>query len=565
MLFFSNNNIVSFEVDYSPKVPIWVVYTIISSILCIFGVLLVPLLDTIKKYRLKRKIYNNNDLTDLEKDNMLQFLNSDKETEASLRNVKLLNYGLSVSAGSMIMTSIYKILPKSNKVKGDIYISFGWIFGLILSFTLNYIVHHYTSESLVHCAHSHPESEESSEEDIDNQEYSHTHSHSVEPEGDHDPLPKSKSKKIHHTHEHTSSEQSSLPKSKSAMLNDLCHNVTKQNSSSKLNRAASSANITESIKCLENTIGYDLKNIDHYRSMVFNKHHLKDDDIHNDHNNNNNNNNIEEPLLQNGSASSYYGSAPLMKKKSSEIHHDIIHPNFDDNIDATATKAADHSHLLETPFSKLFSIGLQTCIALSLHKVPEGLILYFSNIHTNIDYASKHEPPTNTRGSSIFIALAIHNFIEGFAMCLPIYSAFESKVRAVVLISILGGGTQPLGAFLGYLIHKFYMDREGSNQHGLIHWISNHTEEVNISLMSVTSGFLFVIALQMLQTAIGFSDAHDHHTGKEEIASKSSNDNSGSDELGNDLHEPDHTFGTNCVRWACFGAALILASGIFSK
>lgn len=521
--------------------------------LCIFGVLLVPLVDIVRRYKIKQKIFNDNDLSDVEKDKMIEFLKTNQGTEASLRNVKLLNYGLSVSAGSMIMTSIYKILPKSDKALGDIYISGGWVCGLIISFVLNYIIHAYTSESLVHCAHSH-EGDDAEEEEHLVHNSPANHDHSPPPAANkHNNNASAKIKDHHSTHKDQPCDQPGLPRNKSAMLTDLCHNMTRQKSSSKLSSGPSASNLSESIKCLENTIGYDLKNIDHYRSMVFNKQHAKNTANPCDNTN-------ESPLLIDSTGANY-GSTPMTQNHSSEHHHSGVHPNFDDN----GEDVAKHHHMLETPFSKLFSIGLQTCIALSLHKVPEGLILYFSNLRPEDESNSDHHNSTTASGSSIFIALAIHNFIEGFAMCLPIYSAFESKIKAVVLISILGGCTQPLGAFLGYLIHKMYMSHEGLQDHGLLHWISENSNMVNILLMSVTSGFLFVIALQMLQTAIGFSDSHNHDYKNKADPTDSSSDNSGSDELGNDLHNVDHTFGTNCVRWACFGAGLILLSGIFSK
>ncbi|XBW37259.1 hypothetical protein QEN19_002842 [Hanseniaspora menglaensis] len=542
MLPAENNKYIAYNSGKSTKVPIWIVYTTISSLLCVFGVLLVPLVDSVKKYRTRQKIKNNHDLSDLEKNKMLVSLNKNGGSETSLRNVKLLNYGLSVSAGCMIMTSIYRILPKSDKVKGEMYISGGWIFGLLLSFTLNQIVHSYTSESLVHCPHESSADVSGNPiakyDDINHHYNSHSHNINL----------LDTDNKNSHSHSHMPLKQNGLPKNTSEMLTDLCHSVSRQKSSAKLNKSASSANLSESIKCLENTIGYDLKNIDHYRSMVFNKNNLNDSL-----------NIVEQgqdsPLIGDELAANY-GSAVNSYHTSNE--HSNVHPHFDDSLG----NPSDHSHLLETPFSKLFSIGLQTCIALSLHKLPEGLILYFSNVDNKDIIEGKHSSFSKTGGSSIFIALAIHNFVEGFAMCLPIYSAFASKFKAVVLISLLGGMTQPLGALLGYFIHTMYMDHENNNESGFLHWISVNSELVNLLLMSVTSGFLFVIGLQMLQTAVGFSDSHDHDIPS--ISSDSGSNSSQSDEMGNDLHGVDHTFGTGCVKWACFGAAMILLSGIFS-
>ncbi|KAL6933639.1 uncharacterized protein HGUI_02678 [Hanseniaspora guilliermondii] len=502
-------------------IPIWIIYTTISSILCIFGVLLVPTIDFIKKFRAKAKIRNNDALSRLEKDNLIHSYDNNSSYEQSTRSAKLLNYGLSLSAGSMIVTSIYKVLPRSNLHNKNVLISCGWVSGLILSLCLNYIVHHYTNESLIHCAHS---------EGDQKAEHSHSHSDTSE-EDQHEVSSK-------HSHSHLS-----LGNMKLSKLDEACQSLNKQSSSPLLNKSRSHSNLPESIKCLENTIGYDLKNIDHYRSMVFNKNSSK---LHED-----------TPLTSEGSNN--YGSTSTQEgNQTHHLHSHSIHPHFDD-FSSDSDEVPQHSHKFETPFSKLFSIGLQTCLALSLHKLPEGLIIYFSNL----DKESRAMDGTDTtKGSSIFIALAIHNFIEGFAMCLPIYTAFASKAKAVVLISLLGGVTQPLGAFIGYLIYNAYMKKQKDSTTGIIHWISQNSSTVNILLMSVTSGFLFVISLQMLQTAIGFSDSHDHD--HSDVNGDQMDVNDGTDELGHDFSDSHHTFGTNCVKWACFGGFLVLVSGVFS-
>ena len=512
------------------NIPIWIIYTCISSVLCILGVCLVPAVDFIKKYRMRSKIKNNDALSSLEKNTLINSVDHDTSIEGSLGGAKLLNYGLSVSAGSMLITSIYKVLPRSNKQRSNIYISCGWVSGLVLSLCLNYIVHHYTNESLIHCAHSEGDQES---------DHSHNHHH-TETEEEHDHIG------IKHSHS-----LSNISKIKLSKLDEACNNLKRQNSPPILAKSKSYNNFSESIKCLENTIGYDLKNIDHYRSMVFKKNSSK---THTD-------NSAESRPLTNETINNY-GSTDAETSSNTQRNHSLshsIHPNFDD-ASGHSNELGMHSHRFETPFSKLFSIGLQTCIALSLHKLPEGLIIYFSNIERG---DSINKDLDSAKGSSIFIALAIHNFIEGFAMCLPIYTAFASKTKAVVLISLLGGITQPLGAFIGYLIYNTYMKKQEDSNTGIIHWISENSEVVNILLMSVTSGFLFVISLQMLQTAIGFSDSHvhEHH---EDDETDDSDETTGTDTLGHDFNESHHTFGTNCVKWACFGGFLVLISGIFS-
>lgn len=95
-----------------------------------------------------------------------------------------------------------------------------------------------------------------------------------------------------------------------------------------------------------------------------------------------------------------------------------------------------HHHVPQNAF---LSIGLQTVLAIALHKLPEGFITYATN----------HANPT--LGMSVFLALFIHNISEGFAMALPLYLALSSRWKAIVWSSILGGISQPAGAGLAAL------------------------------------------------------------------------------------------------------------------
>jgi ZIP family zinc transporter len=98
-----------------------------------------------------------------------------------------------------------------------------------------------------------------------------------------------------------------------------------------------------------------------------------------------------------------------------------------------------HHHVPENPF---LSIGLQTSIAIALHKLPEGFITYATN----------HANPA--LGFTVFMALFIHNITEGFAMALPLYLALGSRAQAMFWSSLLGGISQPLGAGIAALWFK---------------------------------------------------------------------------------------------------------------
>ncbi|KAL4879004.1 Zinc/iron permease [Aspergillus karnatakaensis] len=101
-----------------------------------------------------------------------------------------------------------------------------------------------------------------------------------------------------------------------------------------------------------------------------------------------------------------------------------------------ASNAQHHHHVPQNAF---LSIGLQTSVAIALHKLPEGFITYATN----------HASPT--LGMTVFLALFIHNISEGFAMALPLYLALNSRGWAMFWSSLLGGISQPAGAALAAL------------------------------------------------------------------------------------------------------------------
>jgi ZIP family zinc transporter len=103
----------------------------------------------------------------------------------------------------------------------------------------------------------------------------------------------------------------------------------------------------------------------------------------------------------------------------------------------TSQAARQHHH--HVPKNAFLSIGLQTSLAIALHKLPEGFITYATN----------HANPT--LGFSVFIALFIHNITEGFAMALPLYLALNSRLKAILWSSLLGGISQPAGAGIAAL------------------------------------------------------------------------------------------------------------------
>jgi ZIP family zinc transporter len=57
-------------------------------------------------------------------------------------------------------------------------------------------------------------------------------------------------------------------------------------------------------------------------------------------------------------------------------------------------------------------------------------------------------------GFSIFLALGIHNVVEGFTIAFPLYLAWKSRTRAILVAVGLGGLSQPLGALIAYAVTR---------------------------------------------------------------------------------------------------------------
>lgn len=83
--------------------------------------------------------------------------------------------------------------------------------------------------------------------------------------------------------------------------------------------------------------------------------------------------------------------------------------------------------------------GILTAIAIAIHNFPEGFATFVSSLD-NLSF-----------GIAIAIAVAIHNIPEGMAVSLPIYHATGNKKKAFIY-SALSGLTEPIGALFGVFI-----------------------------------------------------------------------------------------------------------------
>lgn len=95
-------------------------------------------------------------------------------------------------------------------------------------------------------------------------------------------------------------------------------------------------------------------------------------------------------------------------------------------------QATHHRHLLKRT-------GIFTAIAIAIHNFPEG----FATFVASLDGMSL--------GVAIAVAVAIHNIPEGMAVSLPIYHATGDRKMAF-WYAFLSGLAEPVGAIVGFLI-----------------------------------------------------------------------------------------------------------------
>ena len=149
-----------------------------------------------------------------------------------------------------------------------------------------------------------------------------------------------------------------------------------------------------------------------------------------------------------------------------------------DTLESAESNHPDvHHH--HVPTNAFLSIGLQTSIAIALHKLPEGFITYATN-HANPKL-----------GVSVFLALFIHNITEGFAMALPLYLAINSRVKAMLISFVLGGLSQPMGAAVAAVWFKLA---------GQGDWAPS--EGVYGGMFAVTAGIMASVALQLFSESL---------------------------------------------------------------
>lgn len=163
---------------------------------------------------------------------------------------------------------------------------------------------------------------------------------------------------------------------------------------------------------------------------------------------------------------------------------DLESGSWKHGLSATSNPPTDptQAHHHHVPSNAFLSIGLQTSIAIALHKLPEGFITYATN-HAN-----------QKLGFAVFMALFIHNITEGFAMALPLYLALGSRWKAMFWSSLLGGISQPLGAGVAAIWFKL------AGSHDM-----TPGERIYGGMFAITAGIMTSVALQLFSESLSLT------------------------------------------------------------
>lgn len=139
-----------------------------------------------------------------------------------------------------------------------------------------------------------------------------------------------------------------------------------------------------------------------------------------------------------------YGEVPGLYAASASFFGGMLLIMLIDNLipspesDLTNAQSGRHDAVLQR-------MGLFTALAIAIHNFPEGLATFTATLEDT------------TMGISIAVAIAIHNIPEGIATAVPVYYATGSRKKSFYL-SFLSGLTEPLGAVLGYLILRPFLN-----------------------------------------------------------------------------------------------------------
>lgn len=433
-------------------------------------------------------------------------------------NYSFMNGSLSFSSGCLLLTALYRLLPEAMRhikaskksSNNNMVLIFSFIGGILTCVIFNEAMHYFTAESVVHCSHdgedkvaqipytelergdsknygSHDHSEEEHHEGHLGHDHGGHHGHAHDEHLDHQgvdyfqtvddasmsvlpnrtvnsspveseraPLINRKSSRFIHFFSPTTEDPQLLGECKGYSSAEVCLHRGQELHFCEIPELASPDKVVETESDSSNTVNDVAGTLDLAKPSDHTHHHFSLHSLAHSH--------------------SHVGSQAR-----------LLHSNMDDHSHHLTNE--HHHHHVNSPLSRLLLIGIQTILAITLHKFPEGFITYIT---------SETNPAL---GVLIFLSLLIHNYTEGFSMCLPLYYSFPPnsrwrKLKAASVSALLGGLSQPLGALGGFLFMRYY----GKDSFD----VGKLNQVFGIS-MAVTSGFLVVIALSMYGSAVSFS------------------------------------------------------------
>ncbi|KAJ4298162.1 Zinc transporter [Kalmusia sp. IMI 367209] len=407
-----------------------------------------------------------------------------------------LSSGLSLSFGVMIFSSLYSMLPSAknylqkgglNPKPATLVLVASFMVGALGIAVVSQILHRYIPHSVVDCDHDHGDEEEGKEDDVHvDHDHSQPSSRPMEEQWN-SPLEHSHSSyggtDLNHHHPQLLARRPSLHTQISTKVTALvtgskefcdengkcfgysdpcgseCFRNIQHDRVPRLLHSASNKNLTRPTGSRTQTLPAERQ------PLIQNLQDVEE-------------NSPLTPTVS-GPATMENSQASLLSNGNGHpLHKRPSQSSFTSHTSTTSHAQQQHHH--HVPTNAFLSIGLQTSIAIALHKIPEGFITYATN----------HANPR--LGFSIFLALFIHNITEGFAMALPLYLAIGSRWKAMFWSALLGGVSQPLGAGVAALWFKIAKKRAGECGEG------EPGDSVYGAMFAVTAGIMAMVSLQLL-------------------------------------------------------------------
>ena len=124
---------------------------------------------------------------------------------------------------------------------------------------------------------------------------------------------------------------------------------------------------------------------------------------------------------------------------------DRLVPDYENPHEMTYMDADNNPEQATADSGRMMRMGVITALAITIHNFPEGMATFVSALQGE------------SLALPITMAIAIHNIPEGIAVAVPIYYATQSK-RKALLYSLLSGLSEPLGAIIGYLLLRPFLN-----------------------------------------------------------------------------------------------------------